>query len=95
MEREAAHGLPVREPFTLHEVRARVFSRVLVPCVGVATLPSCQSLLYSRPVRGHAPPLTRRWSEQRAAVRFTFEMASTLSLQALRHPARCRSSWSR
>jgi len=28
-----------------------------------------------------------RWSEQRAALRFTFEMARTLSLRATRHPA--------
>ena len=29
-----------------------------------------------------------RWSEQRAALRSTFEMARTLSLRATRHPAR-------
>jgi hypothetical protein len=39
--------------------------------------------------------LTMRWSERRAAVRSTLEMATTLFLRAARHPARRRSSYSR
>ncbi len=39
--------------------------------------------------------LTMRWSEQRAAVRFKLVIATSFSLRATRHPARCRSSCSR
>jgi hypothetical protein len=39
--------------------------------------------------------LTMRWSEQRAASPFAFEMAITLSLRAMSHSARCCSPYSR
>ena len=39
--------------------------------------------------------LTSRWSEQRTAVRATFEMTSTLLLRATRGLVRRRSSYSR
>jgi hypothetical protein len=43
----------------------------------------------------HADRLTRRWSERRTAVRSTFEMTSTPSLQATRALVGRRSSCSR